>query len=151
MPISSSTRRSCGDSGRVLDWAGSRSDRAGLALLGLYGMLYGLTLERGGEAALGLSAVVHARTWRVILWMAATPRPGLSGEGEGAVASASANVAPGRGRAGDDQARGTSELAPTAAATVRVRMACTILALRSSSESSSSSSTYGQVRKRHLG
>jgi len=127
----------------VSHWAGSRSDRAGLGLLGLYGMLYGLALERGGEAALGLSAVVHARTWRVILWMAATPR--LSGEG--AVASASANAAPGRGRAGDDQARGTSALAPAAAATVRVRMACAILALRPSSESSSSSSTCGVRRK----
>ena len=63
MPISSSTRRSWGDSGRVSHWAGSCSARA--TGLGLCGVLCGLALERGEEAPLGLSAEVHARTWRV--------------------------------------------------------------------------------------
>ena len=63
MPISSSTRRSWGDSGRVSHWAGSCSARE--TGLGLCGVLCGLALERGGEAPLGLSAEVHARTWRV--------------------------------------------------------------------------------------
>ena len=44
-------------------WAGSCSARE--TGLGLCGVLCGLALERGGEAPLGLSAEVHARTWRV--------------------------------------------------------------------------------------